>query len=519
MSLVRPINGAARRPQRDRRAGLYSVAPCPTTGNTKAPLLAGAWCIRRTIVQARRALTNLRLDEASRATAVLKNLLRHHAQAHLPRYVSILRTLEAFLLASQDDFAAARSVLTTSPMFGGDTIAATLLRYLDLKCGERKAIASDKVDYLVAPVGGKALSRILDLCVSAALAFDRLHLTVSANLAAEALQLARQRYGNHSPMSCYPAILLAEVAYEQGRLEEAEALLQPRLPMIRASGILDCAARTSVLLARILLNRGRHRAALAILRDAERLGRARRWPRLVSVASSEYDRTMTILRYDNSRGSQPHQSKSDVAGNTVDDDPHSGVVARLSRIGGQPEMVTGLCAVLTRATPEIPSSNETLRFSTVKTALRRACSAASYGSLDECYEVLIACLRVGAVRGLRMIFVDADPTIGTLLERLYAALPKDDAQLSDLRPYIATLLGSRVSVKTDDPATASYRALSRREIEILQMIADGMSNKRIAQSLGIAPETVKSCAKSIFRKLATRTRAHAVARAEAHGLL
>jgi DNA-binding CsgD family transcriptional regulator len=108
---------------------------------------------------------------------------------------------------------------------------------------------------------------------------------------------------------------------------------------------------------------------------------------------------------------------------------------------------------------------------------------------------------------------------GTLLERLYAALPKDDAQLSDLRPYIATLLGSRVSVKTDDPATASYRALSRREIEILQMIADGMSNKRIAQSLGIAPETVKSCAKSIFRKLATRTRAHAVARAEAHGLL
>jgi LuxR family maltose regulon positive regulatory protein len=61
--------------------------------------------------------------------------------------------------------------------------------------------------------------------------------------------------------------------------------------------------------------------------------------------------------------------------------------------------------------------------------------------------------------------------------------------------------------------------LSRREIAILHMIADGMSDKGIARSLGIAPETVKSHAKSIFIKLATRTRAQAVARAEAIGFL
>ena len=138
MPLVRPINGAAGRPQRDRRAGLYSVALHPTTDYAKAPLLACSWGIRRSIVQVRRALVNLRLDEASRATAVLKQLMRGHAHPHLARYLSILRTLEAFLLAAQEDFAAARTVLTTPPMFGGDTLAATLLRYLDLKCGERK---------------------------------------------------------------------------------------------------------------------------------------------------------------------------------------------------------------------------------------------------------------------------------------------------------------------------------------------------------------------------------------------
>jgi len=77
---------------------------------------------------------------------------------------------------------------------------------------------------------------------------------------------------------------------------------------------------------------------------------------------------------------------------------------------------------------------------------------------------------------------------------------------------------SRVSNPVDS-AGLGYRALSSRESSILRMIALGMSNKRIAQSLGIAPETVKSHAKNIFVKLSTRTRAQAVARAESIGFL
>jgi LuxR family maltose regulon positive regulatory protein len=67
--------------------------------------------------------------------------------------------------------------------------------------------------------------------------------------------------------------------------------------------------------------------------------------------------------------------------------------------------------------------------------------------------------------------------------------------------------------------TAIHSALSRRETGIVRMIARGMSNKQIAHSLGITPETVKSHAKNIFIKLATHTRAQAVARAGALGLL
>jgi LuxR family maltose regulon positive regulatory protein len=174
---------------------------------------------------------------------------------------------------------------------------------------------------------------------------------------------------------------------------------------------------------------------------------------------------------------------------------------------------------LTGAGLDTLSPDVAMSFSAVEAALGRACSAAAHRPIDDSYELLIPWLRIGAARGLRMAFVDAGRPLLTLLERLYYALPTNDPRLSDLRPYIATLLSSTAQSNTEESSSISYRPLSRRETGILQLIAHGMSNKRIAQSLGITPETVKSHAKSIFVKLATRTRAQAVARAEAIGFL
>jgi ATP/maltotriose-dependent transcriptional regulator MalT len=119
-----------------------------------------------------------------------------------------------------------------------------------------------------------------------------------------------------------------------------------------------------------------------------------------------------------------------------------------------------------------------------------------------------------------MIFADAGRVMPVVLEHLYHTLPKDDPALADLRPYIVTLL--RTAAPHENPApscTTVYRALSQREAGVLRMIARGMSNKHIAHALGITPETVKSHAKNIFVKLATCTRAQAVARADALRLL
>jgi ATP/maltotriose-dependent transcriptional regulator MalT len=61
--------------------------------------------------------------------------------------------------------------------------------------------------------------------------------------------------------------------------------------------------------------------------------------------------------------------------------------------------------------------------------------------------------------------------------------------------------------------------LSAREQTIVLLMGHGLSNKRIARQLSIAPETVKSHAKRVFWKLTVQTRAQAVYRASVLGLI
>jgi LuxR family maltose regulon positive regulatory protein len=61
--------------------------------------------------------------------------------------------------------------------------------------------------------------------------------------------------------------------------------------------------------------------------------------------------------------------------------------------------------------------------------------------------------------------------------------------------------------------------LSDRELEILQLIAQGLSNREISERLFLAVITVKGHNRNIFRKLQVRRRTEAVACARELGLL
>jgi ATP/maltotriose-dependent transcriptional regulator MalT len=65
------------------------------------------------------------------------------------------------------------------------------------------------------------------------------------------------------------------------------------------------------------------------------------------------------------------------------------------------------------------------------------------------------------------------------------------------------------------PSSPLAQSLSVRESPILKLTAEGLSNKEIARTLAVTPETVKSHGKHIFINLNVEKRAQAVARADA----
>jgi DNA-binding NarL/FixJ family response regulator len=71
----------------------------------------------------------------------------------------------------------------------------------------------------------------------------------------------------------------------------------------------------------------------------------------------------------------------------------------------------------------------------------------------------------------------------------------------------------------DDIGGAAFEQLTARELEVLELIAEGLANKTIAARLGISDQTVKFHASSIQGKLGAANRTDAVRRAVRRGLV
>src|SRR5262245_58369488 len=61
--------------------------------------------------------------------------------------------------------------------------------------------------------------------------------------------------------------------------------------------------------------------------------------------------------------------------------------------------------------------------------------------------------------------------------------------------------------------------ISERELQVLKLLADGRSNKEIANDLDVSPNTVKTHVARLFEKLEVRRRTEAILRARELGML
>jgi DNA-binding NarL/FixJ family response regulator len=72
---------------------------------------------------------------------------------------------------------------------------------------------------------------------------------------------------------------------------------------------------------------------------------------------------------------------------------------------------------------------------------------------------------------------------------------------------------------TRDDEDAAIEALTPRELEVLELVAEGLPNKMIAERLGISDQTVKFHVAAIGGKLGAANRTDAVRRAVRRGLI
>ena len=88
-----------------------------------------------------------------------------------------------------------------------------------------------------------------------------------------------------------------------------------------------------------------------------------------------------------------------------------------------------------------------------------------------------------------------------------------------LRALRDVLAGGQAFDPRHPPRDPSQGALSRREREVLRLVAGGATNRHVAAQLGVGDETVKTLLSRTFAKLGARRRAEAVSRAHDLGLL
>ncbi|MFP3987113.1 response regulator transcription factor [Streptomyces sp. E11-3] len=133
--------------------------------------------------------------------------------------------------------------------------------------------------------------------------------------------------------------------------------------------------------------------------------------------------------------------------------------------------------------------------------------------------------RGGAPRVLVLTTYDTDADILAAVEAGASGYLLKDAPPEELAAAVRTAaagqsaLAPAVAHRLMDRMRAPGEALSRRELEVLRLVADGLSNLQISKQLFLSQATVKSHLVHIFAKLGVESRTAAVSTATARGML
>jgi LuxR family maltose regulon positive regulatory protein len=295
---------------------------------------------------------------------------------------------------------------------------------------------------------------------------------------------------------------LARVLYEWNDLDAAEQHGEQSLQLARQyESIIDRFVFGEVFLARLKLAQGDIDGASAILARTDQSVRQHNFVhRMPEVAAAQ---VLTLLRQGN-LAAAAHLAQTHGL-------PLS--QARVHLAQGNP---SAALAVLEPFHQQVEAKD--WKDERLKVMVLQAVALQAHGEKEEALQVLGDALALAEPGGLIRIFVDEGMPMAQLLSKAAAQGIMPD--------YVGKLLAAFEAEKqktenksSPPPLQILIEPLSQRELDVLRLIAQGLSNDEIGKRLFLALDTVKGHNRRIYDKLQVQRRTEAVARARELGLL
>jgi LuxR family maltose regulon positive regulatory protein len=335
-------------------------------------------------------------------------------------------------------------------------------------------------------------------------ALGRLHQAIE--LYQHTLQLAARSGPEVEQITAHHQLGLALLYHELGQAEESARHLELARQRGEQTSLVDWPCRWRVAQAQLLESGGAFEGALTLLEEAQSLyvrvpvPDLRPFEALKARVYLRQGQRVKAQAWAKQRGLSARDALS-----YLTEFEHL-VLARLMAAGDGPERLeaAGLLDRLRQAAEAQNRPGSLLEIRITQVVVHQA-----LGELPQALATLEAALTLAEPEGYVRSFLDEGPLMLGLLGRV----KPNEARI---KAYAAQLLaagGSAAPASTPRPRPqALVEPLSEREIEILKLLAKGLSNAEIGERLYLALSTVKGHNQRIFGKLGVQSRTEAIVR-------
>lgn len=466
------------------------------------------------LMQAHIDLRSSRLE----ATAAAIERLEQQATTLGERERYAVTVLRGGMALMRDDIGAAAALLPELERVPADvddfvlTARANVMGWMHMHLGEHER-AREVLSH-GAPHGGTMVSGLVGRCLSGLSLSMEGQILQAERVFRQVLTEAEQLGGVYAGAAQMAAVLLSETLFELNEIDTVCELLGKRIERLEMLSIPDAVLRALHTLALSHRVAGRRLEAAACLDQLEEYAVQHRLDRLLAISLGIRSRWQLLegeIDLAEASVARVQRMASSIPGSRSTWEIH--VVARLAS--------SGLClhrhdydGALQHLRPLLDSVQLASRGRHVAIVLMQ-CAVAEHGrgNARAAKTHLSEALRYGQRFGLVRTLLDAatggialmaeclrvqalDPVLAFYTSRLLEASER-------WRVHAAPMAATRRS----DP----IRALSEREAEVLKLISQAMSNKMVARTLAVSPETVKWHLKNVYNKLGVAGRDEAVA--------